>query len=135
MTQITFWPLAFRQAYFTNLNFNIISSSVLLRLSSARSAVAKKTYFHLECIFRVGFFLDFFLLKNDFLGRRLSLSLLVVDDFLDGFQAPELVWEVEGFEDEREGRVVAGHTLHGGLQVEEAVLLERKKKKKRRSKN
>lgn len=50
----------------------------------------------------------------------------VVDHLLDGIEALPLVWDVEGFEDVGEGRVVATHPADGSLQVEETLLLRRR---------
>jgi hypothetical protein len=49
---------------------------------------------------------------------------LIFDSFLDGVEAPPLVGQVEGLEDQREGRVVTAHALHGSLQRQEAMFLK-----------
>jgi hypothetical protein len=49
---------------------------------------------------------------------------LIFDSFLDGVEAPPLVGQVEGLEDQREGRVVTANALHGSLQRQEAMFLK-----------
>jgi hypothetical protein len=39
-------------------------------------------------------------------------------------EAPPLIGQVEGLEDQREGRVVTAHALHGSLQRQEAMFLK-----------
>ena len=54
-----------------------------------------------------------------------------LDGLLDRLEAAQAVGHVEGLKDEREGHVPAAHTLHWGLQVQEAVLLRNVCKQKK----
>ena len=43
---------------------------------------------------------------------------------LDGFEVLQVVWQVLLLKHQREGRVVAAHTLDGALKAQEALLLD-----------
>lgn len=51
----------------------------------------------------------------------------VVDHLLNRIKALPLVWDVEGFKDVREGRVITADPADGSLQVKEALLLQGKR--------
>lgn len=58
----------------------------------------------------------------------------VVDHPLDCIKALPLVWDVEGFEDVREGGVVTTDPTDGSFQVKEALLLQDEERKKEKEK-
>lgn len=59
----------------------------------------------------------------------------VFDHPLDCIKALPLVWDVEGFEDVREGGVVTTDPTDGSLQVKEALLLQDEKTKQQKKKH